>query len=175
MQSIDSNHCLEVLDVLGGFFTLSHRSSSLGGSAPLRAMQACTPFLEGNAYGFHLNTIGIGLRLGRSGNVKAVDLTPQALSKLSSYHTKLGLAVRHGHLDANGIWMKRLTTGAWWSSGKSFNLWTGLLGKSRGGVWMRLTRAYNRTTIGLSVRESVLAEQERYVPLALDVSCTPLP
>jgi len=175
MQSSDCNHCLEVIDVLGGFFTLSHRSSSLDGSAPLRAVQACTPFLEGNAYGFHLTTTGIGLRLDRFGNVKAVQLTPQARSKLSSYQTKLRRVVRQGHLDAKGIWLERLATGAWWPSGRSFNLWTGLLAKSRGGVWMRLTRAYNRETIGLCVRESVLAEQERYVPLVLEMSCAPLP
>jgi hypothetical protein len=146
---------IEVLDALGAF-TLARRDGTLGGSVPLRAAQACSPMLEGNAYGLHLApTKPFTLRRTFRGLV-ADDTFVRACKAVVPI-----LRVRGLLTDDEA---KRASLGIVRRKG-SYELFTGLLVKSPKNVLLRLLSAQARASKALGIEPVTLSCAERLTPL----------
>ncbi|NUP13203.1 MAG: hypothetical protein HOW73_44760 [Polyangiaceae bacterium] len=157
---------IEIVDVLGGFVRLVQRSATLGGSVPLRAAQACTPLLEGNAIGRELilaqrielvRSLG-GLKIERFVGRDAITLrTRGALPMMGP----LGMGT-DGLADAfaNGpVSLRR----------KRIELFTGLVARVPAGVRLRVSSTANRRPRSFRVEERFIDHASGYRPVVLSL------
>lgn len=158
--------CFEVLDTLGGLFTLTRASPTLDGSIPLRAAQACTPFLEGNRAGFQLE-LGQRLELARTLGRVTLREPPERLVRL--LRGSVPRLTVEGLLPPHGALAKRLGRGLVWREGQSsrVSLFTGLFVRPRPGIVLRLGHAGNRKNVLFDVEERWLTDATRFEPIVL--------
>jgi hypothetical protein len=161
----------DAIDVLGDYWLLDRRSPTLEGSVPVKAVQFCPPFIQGNTAGFHLwpgeSTL---LRKGRNG--LTVGLTETAQAQLTTdYAARIARLADDGLLERGGYWHRKLSAGAYWGEGRELHLWTGYLVRPRPGVWLLVTGAFNRRS-PVAVREHVLADPKAFVPLVVTLDVT---
>lgn len=159
--------CFELLDTLGAF-SLTRASPTLDGSIPLRAAQACTPFLDGNRAGFQLK-LAERLTLHKSlGRITLKDPPERLLRALRGSVPRLGA---EGILPASGGWVKRLERGLVWREGRSsrVELFTGLLLRPSPGVLLRVGNAGNRRNVLFEVEERWLGDSASFAPLVLSL------
>jgi hypothetical protein len=158
----------EVIDVLDQFFILKERSATLEGSAPLKAVQFCTPFIHGNAAGFHL-WFGDSALIAKRRQDIVLGLTDEGHAKSNDgYSAKIERLVERGLLDKASYWYRKLKNGISWKEGKSFYIWTGLLVRPSSGVWVLVSGAFNRRS-PIGVHEHVIPDTSTFVPLVLSV------
>lgn len=163
--------CFEWLDAFEGFFTIERRSPTLDGSVPLRAVQGCVPFLQGNAYGFQLvlrHPIELVRRFGVYSLAKGDVL-------LRRHRSALPRLLAQGFLIPHGYWYHQLASGpvridSRFHRGPRVTLFTGLLVRPRKGVWIRVTAAQNRRNTLFEVSEYVVADSDRFVPILLTLT-----
>ncbi len=160
----------DVVDALG-WCALSARSPILEGSVPLRVAQACTPLLEGNAYGLQL-TLRAPLVVER-GLVSATTSLGAAEEHLwALWRGALPRLIDEGLV--RGPWQQELARGLVRATGRaSSRFWTGLLLRPQKGLWLRVTQGANRRALSYSVGSVVIADPEAFVPLFVDVSLSP--
>jgi hypothetical protein len=160
---------LEVLDALGGLCRLERRDRTLDGSVPLRVVQGCVPFLEGNAFGFQVvltKELLLERRL-RGWGVVTSPLGGQLELRLQGAIPRLRT---QGFLGAS--WARVLSRGVLWSEGNPFHpklrLWTGLLVRPLGGLWLRLSSPTNRRNVRVSMEPLYFHDGEGFTPLVMD-------
>lgn len=158
--------CFEVLDTLGGLFTLTRASPTLDGSIPLRAAQACTPFLDGNRAGFQLQ---LGQRLELARTLGRVTLREPPERLVRSLRGSVPRLTVEGLLPPQGALAKRLGRGLVWREGQSsrVSLFTGLFVRPRPGIVLRLGHAGNRKNVLFDVEERWLTDSTRFEPVVL--------
>lgn len=169
--------CFTVVDALDGLFRLEKRSPTLRGSVPLRVAQACSPFLEGNAFGFQV-TLTQRWRLERGPLGWSLALTADEQSALSSRYARAReRLVAAGHLKPGSPWEAVLEKEALFGPplrrlGRRLRLrlWTGLLLRPDAGVALRLLPTGSRRTHSFQVAERCYSESGgELVPLILDL------
>jgi hypothetical protein len=167
--------CFEVLDALG-LARLTKRTPTLDGAVPLRVAQACTPLLEGNAFGFQVTlTTPVLLRksLGRLSAEIAEEGRREAMA--ASLRSALARLVAQGFLEAEGAWHRLLGQGLFRVERSGLHqarlrLWTGLLVRPSEGVWLRVSSAGNRRNLLFEVDEAAVPDEGAFVPLILDLA-----
>jgi hypothetical protein len=168
--------CFSVVDALSGQFRLHKRSPTLRGSVPLRVAQACVPLLEGNAFGFQLQTrLHIPLVRGALGWSLALSADEEAQHKKQFARARQRL-VDASYLRPDDPWLRVLEEETLFG-GKArrlgrhprLRLWTGLLVSPDRGVRLRLFQTGNRRSHGFSVEESSFASPDAWVPLIVDL------
>jgi hypothetical protein len=173
-EGADANVACEVMDALGGLFSLVKRSATLDGSAPVKAVQFCTPFVQGNAAGFHLLfNDSVLLRQLRRG--VALGFTDNLEAKVGGdgYAARVTALVARGVLPRDGFWHRKFTAGAYWMESGKLHLWTGLLVRPARGVWILATGAFNRRC-SIDVVDQIIPDTGQFVPLVitLDLAST---
>ncbi len=167
--------CFEVLDALG-LAKLTKRTPTLDGAVPLRVAQACTPLLEGNAFGFQVTLttpILLEKSLGRLSAEIADEGRREAMA--AAHRSALARLVAQGFLEREGAWHQRLARGLFRleRSGLTkarLHLWTGLLVRPIEGVWLRVSSAGNRRNLLFEVDEAAVPDEGAFVPLLLDLT-----
>lgn len=190
MQSVE----IEVIDALGRLATLTPRSPTLDGALPLRAVQGCTPLLEGTSFGLQVQLVhavkvertimGATLRWMRPHETAAgwgldpEDLRSETPSRSWEKHCASVLVA----LRARGIlsprWCERLSSGPIFFSRNGFrmstlSLWTGLLVRPPAGLALALHRGANRRPLGVTARTTVITDSSGWTPLALELELDP--
>lgn len=160
----------ELLDALDGFARLERRSPLLDGQVQTRAAQGCAPLLAGNAFGLQV-VLRDRLRVRRRLRGLAVELEPEARERLLAAHAAALPRLRaQGFLREDGGWARALKA-PWQVLGRTtLRLWTGLLARTRGAVWLRVGGAANRRSRAFSVRTEFVADERDFVPLVLEVT-----
>lgn len=178
----------EVIDALDGEVKLVERSQTLDGSLPLRVVQGCVPFLEGNAYGLQV-ALRLAWRARRSLGRWRVE--PVAAHEMTSRwglpqtdvgtpdHTVLDALTRsrvatlvaRGMLPRGGVWARSLdaaVTASESPAGPVIRVFTGLLVKPSEGCVLRVARCANRRSLSYDVAETLYADASRFTPLVID-------
>lgn len=155
-----------VRDALAGLVRLVARSPTLDGSIPLRAAQACTPLLEGNAVGRELSlTTRVELRRGLRGASIARFDEREAHERRA--RAALPMLVAAGALSAGEG--ARFERGPLVVKGSRASLFTGLFVEAPAGVVLRVSPSANRRARSYRVRERVVRPSEGLVPLVLEL------
>ena len=170
----DGATAFEVLDALG-LAKLDKRSPDLDGAVPLRVAQACSPLLEGNAFGFQIvltRPIEIRRRLGRT-SVEIPDPHREALA--AAHRAAIPRLLAQGFLRRGGAWHEALASGFVQTSrallGRPrIRLWTGLLARPDAGVWLRVSSSANRRNRLIEVEERWIPDEGELVPIILDIA-----
>lgn len=157
----------EIVDALDGLCLLAKRSSTLDGSAPVKAVQFCTPFVQGNSAGIHLlfadsvlvRWTGSRLALGFAGQMEPKTAGPD-------YESRVAGLVERGLLIKNGYWHRKLAKRAHWGQAGTLHLWTGFLIRPSRDRWLLITGAFNRRC-SIDVREHVIPDTGAFVPLVV--------
>jgi hypothetical protein len=157
---------VEVYRAFEPFARLTQRSATLDGAVPLRVVQACVPFLEGNSAGLQVTferRLTVRTRIGRvqfadDDARRHVDAVLRAL---------VPLYVERELLRRGGPWHQQLSRGWSWTERGVLRVWTGLLVRPPPGAWLRVSDAGNRRPLGLAVRRTYVAGDE-LVPLVVD-------
>ena len=172
--STDTEPAFEAICALPGFCRIEKRSPTLDGSLPLRAAQHCSPVFEGNSAGFQIR-LEQPLTLHRGRRGVEFNLTPPAYEvtqgKVKAAVEKL---VTQGLLRSGGYWHRLLGEDAIPAHGSRVWLWSGFLVKPRSGVWLRISRAFNRAS-RIRVVEHLIADDSAYTPLVLEIDARALP
>lgn len=155
----------DVIDVLGGFATLTKRSQTLDGSVPVRVAQGCVPLLEGNAWGWQVRLARpIELRkklTGWTASGAGID----ELQRLA--RAAVPMLRRDGTLR-DGPLVKRLERGVV-DAGRTISIFTGLFVRPRESWRLRLSTLANRRSWLYSVDETLCADADAYTPLILGI------
>ncbi len=164
----------EVLDAVG-LAKLDKRSGDLDGGVPVRVAQACSPLLEGNAFGFHVS-LSEPVAIERSfGRVRAIIDAPRRDAVEASYRAAAPRLLAEG-VVAKGSASSALVEGGLVSAPKvsvgraRFRLWTGLLVKPDKGVWLRISSGANRRNRFFEVEETFIDDDGAFTPLVLDIT-----
>jgi len=158
----------EVLDTLDGLVRLVRRSPTLDGSVPLRVARACSPLLEGNAYGLQL-VLTRPLRLRR--RLRRWRASWEGDETIDRRHAGAWPRLpEEGYLQRDSAWLRALARPVVSSTRGGVRLFTGLLVRPAPGVWLRLTSAANRRNTLFEVAEQVVADDGEWVPLVLDLA-----
>jgi len=162
----------EVLDALSGLCRLERRDGTLDGSVPLRVVQGCVPFLEGNAFGFQV-VLGRELLLEkRLGGPRATAAPAHQRATESARKGALPRLAAQGFLGPP--WLKALEQGLGWSEGglggRKLRLWTGLLVRPREGLWLRVSAGANRRNVRVNVDTYYIEDHRHFTPLVLDLT-----
>jgi hypothetical protein len=164
-EALDNHVCCEVMDALDGLCLLRKRSSTLEGSPPVKAVQFCTPFIQGNAAGFQLLLADSTLiRRTRSGTVLGFTEELEGKVRGEKYQASVARLVQEGLLPRNSSWCRLLARRAYWQQGGKLHLWTGFLVRPAHGVWILVTGAFNRRC-SINVQEHVIPDAGAFVPL----------
>jgi hypothetical protein len=163
----------EVLDALG-LCRLTRRTGDLDGGVPLRVAQACSPLLEGNAFGLQISLtqpIEVTRRLGA---LRATPLGDRGEALARAHRAVLPRLVSQGFLTAEGAWHRLLRKGIATSERTALGrprlrLWTGLLVRPDAGLWLRVSSAANRRNLLIEVSESFLADDRAFLPLMIEL------
>jgi hypothetical protein len=164
---------LEAICALPGFCRLAKRSATLDGSLPLRAAQHCSPVLEGNAAGFQI-VLENPMTLRRTSRGAEVEVTPQTRDLLKHIPEALERCIGAGVLVRGGYWDRVLRWGAFPVAGQRLLLWSGFLVRPHRGVWLRVSRAFNRGGV-LPVIEHLVADASGFAPLLVEIDLRLLP
>lgn len=162
--STDPNVAFDVLDVLGGFCSLTRRSPTLDGSVPLRVAQACLPLLEGNAFGYQVmvhERLELSRRLGRY----VLSEAPEPLAR--RVRAVLPMLGSRGLFTPQGSWARSFAQGLFAPRGPW--LFTGLFVRPRAGVRLRLSSVKNRRSLAYDVREALIDRTDAWTPLVLEL------
>ncbi|MCU0654483.1 MAG: hypothetical protein MUF64_04090 [Polyangiaceae bacterium] len=160
----------EVLDALDGFCHLERRDRSLDGSVPLRVMQGCVPFLEGNAFGFQI-VLQKPMHIERHLGAWWFAPDPAHVHSLRrSLDANLPRLQAQGFLSS--AWATHLQRSSfYWDEGglrgPRLRLWTGLLVRPLRGRWLRVSDATNRRCTAVSMETFYMEESDRFTPLVL--------
>ncbi len=160
--------CVEVLDTLGGFARLARNTPTLDGSIPLRAAQACLPFLDGNRLGLQV-VLDTKLSVEKSLSGYRLHAPPESLVRALS-----GAAPRLAAegLLPEGSWLaKKLAKGLVWRADRSgaLALFTGLFLRPKPGFVLRVSHAGNRKNVLFGVRERFIVDASAPCPLVLEL------
>ncbi len=179
----------EVLDALGGATRLAERSPTLDGSLPLRVVQGCVPFLDGNAWGLQVS-LPHAWRARRSltrwrvepvahrdliaqWGLPSVDATPDAVSALDArVRAAITTLTARGWITRDSAWARTITgvvSACSSPAGAAVRVFTGLLVKPAKGCALRVARAANRRSLAYDVAETYYADHERFTPLVVDL------
>lgn len=167
----------EVMDVLG-LAQLLKRRGDLGGSAPLRMVQGCSPLFEGNAFGFQVSLRRpVTLRRGPGGVTVEIE-SPYGESFAIGHRTVLPRLVAQGFLSPEGLlatafadsFIQVRQAGA---GHARVRLWTGLCVRADAGVWLRVSTTANRRNRFIEVDEQFIADDGTFTPLVLDIAFSP--
>ncbi len=163
------------MDVLEAFdsFRLETRSATLDGSAPLRAVQGCRPFLDGNEAGLHLQFRYPAMLVCREGQAKLRLSEKGRNAATKDYAARVEELVAAGHLTADGYWHRQLQMGFVTQEGETLRVWTGYLVKPASDVWILVSTAYNRRCM-VDVREYILSDTSAFVPLFVELDLSTL-
>ncbi len=165
------------VDALDGLFRLEKRPANLRGSVPLRALQACVPLLEGNAFGFQIHlTERWRLERGRFG--WSLALPPEEEARLlHRYAQAKKRLLAAGYLQQDDPWYRALEREVLFaqplrrfSRRPRLRIWTGHLVRPASGVCLRLLAAANRRSHSFTVEEQVLYDAKSFVPLIVDLT-----
>ncbi|WP_437679685.1 hypothetical protein [Sorangium sp. So ce131] len=165
--------CFEVLDALG-LCRLTRRAGDLDGAVPLRVARACTPLLEGNAFGLQISlTRPIEVTRGL-GSLRAEPAGEHREALLRAHRAALPRLVSQGFLAPDGAWHRALRGGLAWTCRTGLGrprlrLWTGLLVRPDPGLWLRVAGAANRRNVLIEVSEVYLADDSAFVPLVVEL------
>jgi len=158
----------DVVDVLDGFASLEKRSSTLDGSVPVRAAQACLPLLGGNAWGHQVVLHRrIALRKRRGGWHTEIGDELERLMRAT-----LPVLVADGTLAPDGQWRRRLERGVVDTRG-GISVFTGLFVRPRDGVRIRQSANANRRSLAYSIEQAIVDDVGGLVPVVLDVVPAP--
>lgn len=167
VSDIDGVH-LEVIDVGGGAVALTRRSPTLDGSVPLRAAQACTPLLEGNAFGLQVTLRAAwSIRRPRLGRT-IVDGGATDDERRRHHRGLWPMLLAEGLIDPRSAWAGRFAEHPFVVADDGW-LWlfTGLLVRPRAGLWLRQSDAGNRRCPAFAVAEVVLPDSGDFTPLVV--------
>ena len=158
----------DVLDTLGGAFALTRASPTLDGSIPLRAAQACTPFLEGNRAGLQLS---LRHRLELRTSLGGVTLLAPPEPLVRAHKGSAPRYSAEGLLPPDSAWRRPIERRLLWRGGRGsrVSLFTGLFVRPRAGVVLRVGDAGNRRNVLFEVEERWIADSKRFVPLVLSL------
>jgi hypothetical protein len=162
----------EVLDSLGGLFRVARRSPTLEGSVPLRVARACVPLLEGNAYGLQLvltRPLIVRRRLRRW----RASWGPGAETAERVHAGSWPRLAEEGYLPRSSAWVRALSGPLVRSVRGGLRIFTGLLVRSEPGVWLRVTSAANRRNTLFELGEQLIADDESWVPVVVDLRFRP--
>jgi hypothetical protein len=157
----------EIVDALDGLCLLAKRSSTLDGSAPVKAVQFCTPFVQGNSAGIHL-LFADSVLVRWTGSRLALGFAEQMEPKTAGpdYESRVAGLVERGLLIKNGYWHRKLAKRAHWGQAGTLHLWTGFLIRPARDRWLLITGAFNRRC-SIDVREHVIPDTGAFVPLVV--------
>ena len=164
--------CMDVVDVLDGFFYLRKRSPTLHGDAPVRAVQACPPFSEGSAFGYEVRYSGIGIAL------EPEAPTPVRMLDEMTPGFDYAATVNRAAPYLSPAWLDRLLTSWWWRDGTlsdRLHVWTGLLVRPQPGHCARLGELHNSPHLRLDIAEQIALNDDTYTPLVLTVDVLSVP
>lgn len=167
----ESATAFEVLDALG-WAQLVKRRGDLGGSAPMRAVQGCTPLLEGNAFGFQLSLRQPLLLRRESGRLVAAIASPYGEALAAAHQAVLPRLIAAGILNPrHGVGaIGELVTVEERDSGEvHLRLWTGLFLRPDAGVWLRVSATANRRNRLIDVSEDALTDAAGFTPLIVKI------
>jgi hypothetical protein len=164
----------EVLDALG-LARLDRRSPDLDGAVPLRVAQACSPLLEGNAFGFQIvltRPIEVQRKLGR---LVVGIAEPHREALAAAHRAAIPRLLAQGFLRRGGAWHEALAKGFVETTrplrGPSrVRLWTGLFVRPDPGVWLRVSSSANRRNRLIEVTERWIPDEGALVPVLLDIT-----
>lgn len=159
----------DVIDVLDTFFELRPRSNTLRGNAPVRAVQACPPYVEGCGFGFELFYRGEGLALHPDQNGSLQVTMLDALADGFNYSSVVEPLFQREVLSNTSRWHAQLRDNWWWTVGDVVHVWTGLLVRPREGYWLRTTELFNAPHLQLSVAEDLFHDSQHFSPLVLQL------
>lgn len=156
---------IQIVDVLGNFVVLEARSATLDGSLPLRAAQACTPLLEGNAVGrelvlahrIELSRSLRGVKIERFDHRAKVEARARAVVPMLG---PLGLA------DA---FVSRFTQSPLRTERRRIELFCGLLVTAPRGLRLRIGSTSNRRPRAFLVEEQIIAHEDGPTPIVLSM------
>ena len=187
--SLVSPSHFEVIDALGGATRLIERSPTLDGSLPLRVVQGCVPFLDGNAWGLQVS-LPHAWRARRSltrwrvepvahrdliaqWGLPRVDPSPDVVSALDArVRAAITTLTARGWLSRDSAWARTITgvvSACSSPSGAVVRVFTGLLVKPSKGCVLRVARAANRRSLAYDVAETYYADDDRFTPLVVDL------
>lgn len=180
-----------MIDALDGAVKLVERSQTLDGSLPLRVVQGCVPFLEGNAYGLQVAlrlawTARRSLGRWRVAPVASHEMISQwglprsdegteghaALDALT--RARIASLVARGMLPRGGAWARSLDRAVSVCdapAGTVLRVFTGLLVRPSEACVLRVARSANRRSLAYDVAETLYADASRFTPLVID--CVP--
>ena len=160
---------LDAIQVLDGFCDLSSNDATLDGSIPIRAAQACAPFLEGNSYGLQVRVREpIAIEDGTFMRRPDLTIAEHLLQKARAVGPML---VARGIVnDVEASELSRLVVDERNATGRSFRIWTGWLVRARKGQVWRMSHAGNRKSQYFSVSERYVTDTDRFVPLYVTVT-----
>lgn len=156
----------EIVDVLGGFASLARRSPTLDGSVRVRAAQACTPLLEGNALGAQIvlrDAIRVRRRALGGLDVRVPDDLAARARALAPFLRARGLVAPGSGWDA------RLGEGLVARARSGITLFTGLFARPSPGVRLRVAGTKNRRSFAYDVREAILDDADGLTPIVLAI------
>jgi hypothetical protein len=81
--------------------------------------------------------------------------------------------VERGLLVKGGYWHQALSKGFAWKKGTTLFLWTGHLVRPAPGVWLLVSRAFNRHCL-VNLAEYVMTDDEAFIPVILHVDLSSL-
>ena len=161
---------LDVMDVANGTASLTRRSSTLDGAVPLRAAQACSPLLAGNACGLQV-ALHTPWRLhrGRFGGVSVV-VDADSDDRRRRHRATWPVLLQRGLVGPSGVWAARFADspivvgdgGVVW-------LFTGLLVRPKRGLFLRTSDAGNRRNRDITVDETFITDTNGFTPLVVAI------
>lgn len=154
-----------VIEVLEAFelASLVRRNGTLDGGVPLRAAQACLPFLEGNG-------LGLQVRLSRALTIeRSLGRAPRIIDERAS----IGLKAAIPRLCALGYvtepWPSAFARSLVHEHKGVLHLFTGLLVRPPDGTWLRIASSANRRSFAYDVGEVFIPDGIGFVPLVIPI------
>lgn len=163
----------DVLDVFGGATQLDKPNATLDGSVHLRAAKACSPLLDGNAFGFQVN---LKQKLTFDKSLLGIKLTGLSDDFARTIAGSMPRVLAEGLLDPRGTWAESFQESvACREQGqrRQVSIFTGLFVKPRDGHCLRLGHAGNRRNLAFDVEEYWIIDCEKFTPLVVTLSFFP--
>lgn len=163
----------DVLDVFGGATKLEKPNATLDGSVHLRAAKACSPLLDGNAFGFQVH---LKQKLTFDKSILGIKLTGLSDDFARTISGSMPRVLAEGLLDPRGTWAESFQeTVACREPGqrRQVSIFTGLFVRPREGHCLRLGHAGNRRNLAFDVEEYWIVDCEKFTPLVVTVSFFP--
>jgi hypothetical protein len=159
---------MDIIDGLDQFFVVAHRSATLDGDLPTRAVQWCPPMVEGTAAGVHLVTPKQLLISRAESGALRLGLPEPVLARVARQAERVDRLAELGLLRQGGEWHRLLRDRLYWGQGDTIHIWTGHLVRPRPGVVLYLTSAFNRRCA--TTASPRLFEAREWIPLVLSLA-----